>query len=481
MSEAWNQWEGHVVNGQFQLNTYLGGSGQNAVFLVNDPARELPPAAIKLVVADPSNAELQLARWRAIQKLSHPNLIRLLDTGRCRLGDRDLVFAVMEYAEENLAQIVPERSLTVEETRLMLAPALDALAYLHGQGFVHGRLKPGNVLATGDQLKLASDSLCPTGESLCGPEKPAVYDPPEVSAGGARTPAADVWSLGVTLTEVLTQRLPSWLDAQSEPVLPDNLPAQFREVVRGCLRRDAQSRWTIADVAAHLSGKPPQQPPVVVVEKPAPQKPPRMVAEKPLPQTTPAPLRPTGHAAAVGSREISSVWRSAFPIALAVVGVVALLAGFKFLHHPPEAQPDAAVAKSEPALPKPDPGSPTRASGMKPQPASLRSDVRPAADNPSPTTDAGPGVVQRVLPNVPKKSSETIRGTVRVTVRADVDPSGKVAEAELDTPGPSKYFARLALEAAQKWQFVSSSQNVDREFLLNFEFRSSGIRAFATR
>jgi TonB family protein len=526
MSEAWNQWEGHLVNDKLQLNTYLGGSGENAVFLANDPERELPPTAIKLVPADAASAELQLARWRAIQKLSHPNLIRLLDAGRCRLGDRDLIFAVMEYAEENLAQVVPERPLTVEETREMLTPTLNALAYLHGQGFVHGRLKPGNVLATGDQLKLASDSLCPAGESLCGPERPAVYDPPEVTGGGARTPAADVWSLGVTLTEVLTQRLPSWRDAQAEPVLPENLPAPFLEMVRGCLRREAQSRWTIANIAACLAGKPVQPPQrLVVAEKPSPQTPVRMVAAKPLPvvpkrplpQTNPARPGPAERAPAVSSQGTSWVWRSAFPVALAVVGVAVLLAGFKFLRHPPEAQPETAAAKSEPApsLPKPDPGSPTRASrggvgdpgsptrasrggvgdpgspragnrvdataGMKPQPASLRTEVGPAADNPGPASDAGPGVVQRVLPDVPQKASHTIHGTIRVIVRADVDPSGKVAEAELDSPGPSRYFARLALEAAQKWQFVSSSQDVYREFVLNFEFRNSGIRAFATR
>jgi TonB family protein len=498
MSEAWNQWEGHLVNDQFQLNTYLGGSGENAVFLANDPERELPPTAIKLVPAHEASAELQLARWRAIQKLSHPNLIRLLDTGRCRLGDRDLIFAVMEYAEENLAQIVPERPLTVEETREMLAPTLNALAYLHGQGFVHGRLKPGNVLATGDQLKLASDSLCPAGESLCGPERPAVYDPPEVAGGGARTPAADVWSLGVTLTEVLTQRLPSWRDAQAQPVLPENLPAPFLEMVRGCLRREVQSRWTIANIAACLAGKPVQQPHLVVAERPSPQRPARMVAEKPLPlvpkkplpQTKPAPSRPMG-APVVSSQGTSWVWRSAFPVALAVVGFAVLFAGFKFLRHPPETQPDVA-AKSEPApsLPKPTPGFPTSpqagnhvdaSRGMQPQPASLRSEVQPVVDNPSPTGDASTGVVQQVLPNVPQKASSTIHGTIRVIVRADVDPSGKVAEAELDTPGPSRYFARLALEAAQKWQFASSSQDVYREFLLNFEFRNSGIRAFATR
>src|SRR5262249_18728302 len=332
--EAWTQWEGHVVNDQFQLNKYLGGSEQSGVFITHDPGRERPPAVIKLVATDPANAELQLARWRAVLGLSHPNLIRLLETGRCRLGERDLVFAVMEYAEENLAQIVPERPLTAQETREMLAPTLDALAYLHGQGFVHGRLKPGNVLATSDQLKLSSDSVCPLGESFSGAEKPSVYDPPEAE-GGARTPAADIWSLGMTLAEILTQRLPS-RPPETEPELPKGLLAPFAEIVRGCLRLDAQSRLTIAKIAERLNPKPPQPAPRARHATPSPQSPPARAHAKPV-QARPA--------LAVSSRETSWVWRSAFPVALAVVGVAALLVGFRFLRHPTEAQPYAAAVR----------------------------------------------------------------------------------------------------------------------------------------
>ncbi len=40
---------------------------------------------------------------------------------------------------------------------------IDALTYLHGQGLAHTRIKPGNILATGDQLKISSDTLCEIG------------------------------------------------------------------------------------------------------------------------------------------------------------------------------------------------------------------------------------------------------------------------------------------------------------------------------
>src|SRR5260370_9045212 len=156
MTEAWNQWQGQVINGEFRLQKYLGGSEQSAVFLTELPGQNPKPAAIKLIPAgtsNPSNVDLQLSRLRLAMGLSHPHLIRLLDMGRCQLGSIDLLFVVMECAEENLAQILPERQLTSAETSDTLKPTLEALAYLHGKGLVHGHLKPANIIAIADKLK----------------------------------------------------------------------------------------------------------------------------------------------------------------------------------------------------------------------------------------------------------------------------------------------------------------------------------------
>ncbi|HKF22443.1 MAG TPA: protein kinase, partial [Candidatus Angelobacter sp.] len=154
MTQASSLWEGQIVNNEFHLKKYLGGSDQSRVFLTEYSGQQ---AAIKLISADAGNLERQLQRLELAKKLSHPHLIRVFQTGRCRLDTTDLIFAVMEYAEENLAQIVPERRLTAEEARQMLDPALEALSFLHGQGYVHGRVKPANIMASGDKLKLSSD------------------------------------------------------------------------------------------------------------------------------------------------------------------------------------------------------------------------------------------------------------------------------------------------------------------------------------
>src|SRR5262249_39052751 len=144
------------------------------------------------------------------------------------------------------------RPLTPAEAREMLEPVLDALAFVHGKGFAHGHLKPANIMAVGDQLKVSSDGLCRTGQLSGPPEKPSVDDPPEIACKGF-SPAGDVWSLGMTLVEALTQRLPTWEGREQEqPVLQQTLPAPFLDIARLCLRRDPQGRLTVADIAARL-------------------------------------------------------------------------------------------------------------------------------------------------------------------------------------------------------------------------------------
>jgi TonB family protein len=88
-------------------------------------------------------------------------------------------------------------------------------------------------------------------------------------------------------------------------------------------------------------------------------------------------------------------------------------------------------------------------------------------------------VAQQVVPEVPQSARDTIRGTVRVGVRISVDSAGNVTEAELDSPGPSKYFAHLALEAAQQWRFEPpkvEGRNVLSDWLLHFQFTGQGTK-----
>ena len=72
-----------------------------------------------------------------------------------------------------------------------------------------------------------------------------------------------------------------------------------------------------------------------------------------------------------------------------------------------------------------------------------------------------------------------IDGVIKVTVRVTVDSAGNVGEASLEGPGPSRYFARLAIEAARKWKFDSAADGGPRAWLLRFEFSRNGVSARA--
>jgi hypothetical protein len=247
-TEVWVGWENQIVNGVYPLRRFLGGSNHSAVFLTQYRPEGVTNAAIKLVPADTLETEAQLVRWGTAATLNHPHLIRLFDVGRCHIGGRVYLYVVMEYADQTLAQLLPRRALSPEETRDMLIPALSALNFLHRNSLVQGQMKPTNLLVVGDQVKLASDAIRSTGKLSSGILRASLHDPPELEDGEI-SPAGDIWGLGVTLVEALTQHPPSWPDAKSETVsLTASIPPLFVDTVQRCLNRTPANRPSAAEL-----------------------------------------------------------------------------------------------------------------------------------------------------------------------------------------------------------------------------------------
>jgi TonB family protein len=298
MPESWKECEGQVVDGQFPLVQHLGGSDHSVVFQTQRNNSQ-DKFAIKFIPAAPASADAQLSRWKAAAQLSHPNLIKVYESGRYNLGGIDMLYVVMEHASENLAEFLPHRALSPSETRDMLEPFVDALGYLHGKGFVHGNIRPANILAIDDQLKLSSDSIRSANEAPLGAAKSDAYAAP-ASAPGKSSEAADVWSLGVTLVETLTQRVPDGTN------VPDSLPEPFLDIARHALQTNPQQRWTIADISQKLNPKaapppPPAPGPAVSQTLPEAAKPAIVAAPsaKSAPKDTAPPPAPRKPAASV--------------------------------------------------------------------------------------------------------------------------------------------------------------------------------------
>jgi TonB family protein len=78
------------------------------------------------------------------------------------------------------------------------------------------------------------------------------------------------------------------------------------------------------------------------------------------------------------------------------------------------------------------------------------------------------------MPDVLPGARESIRGQVNVSVRVSVDASGNVSNATLDSAGPSKYFAKVALQAAQQWKFKPTRNAGSSAWILQFQFTQAG-------
>jgi TonB family protein len=489
MSNTWKQWEGQIVNRKLPLLRYLGGSEHCAVFLTERHEGErLVKAAIKLIPAASDDGELQLSRWQQAAELSHPHLIPLHEMGRFEMHGVPCVYVVMECAEENLAQVLPGRALMPAEAREMLESVLDVLSYLHRKGFVHGHIKPVNIMASGEQLKVSSDGLRRAGESLEGPGDPDAHDAPENAHGALPTPhpmspAGDIWSLGMTLVETLTQNLPVIRTAeQQDPQLPRSLQEPFLDIARHCLRHHPEDRWTVAQITARLESR--AAAPLPRIVPPEAHTPP--LATQPLAQESWPPARRRKYA---GSIAVGFV-----------LVLLAILAGPKLLRRHADAPQVSTAVQEQPLIPpaptkaapspQEHPIKPSRPIVAEKERSSKPPVPMPASIHPEtiheedplvaklPAGSVGHGeVAHQVSPDVLQSARNSIRGTVRVSVKVDVDRSGNVEDAELESRGPSKYFARAALEAAQLWKFKppkAGGRGVLSTWIIQFEFTRDG-------
>ena len=443
-TETWKAWEGRVVDGKFLIRRQLGVSGHSAVFLTELPGTA-QKAAIKLVAADGAEIDRQLARLRSTAKLSHPHLLRVFESGRCRLDSSSFVYVVTEYAEEDLSEILPQRPLAPSEVSELLPPLLDALSYLHDKGYVHGRVKPSNVLAVGDQLKLSADSITAIAEPSSARRRRDVYDAPETAAGIV-SPAGDVWSIGVTLVAAITQNVA--LAEQSDPGkpgLPDSIPEPYRGIARECLHLDPKRRCSLAEIRARL---------------------------QPAGRSVPAALEP--------AKAPQRSTKSRKPIyALVLVCIAVVLLAFSIFRSRGKNSSEQTTAAPEQPASQAAPVAPAAA----PAPEAARSAPEPATPAKTPTSSEG-AVLHQVMPDLPQSAKSTIRGTIKIGVVVDVDSSGKVKAARFKSAGPSRYFAGKTLAAAEQWQFSPPQSNGEptaSTWLLQFRLRRSGVEASSQR
>ncbi len=253
---------------RWRLLELLGSGGQATVWLAED--RVLGQrVALKILRAE-ADRRTQ-ARWleevRQGRRLSHANLIRIFDV--VEASDRPV--AVMEYVGGGtLADRVRDTGgQPIDDVVSWTQDVLSVLGYLHEQRIVHRDVKPSNLLLTEDgrvklsdlglvrSLDRASD-LTGTLEGVGTPR----FMAPEQLRGEPPTPACDLYSLGVTLYQLLTGRLPfdgdsafqiadGHLHADPKPVreLRPDCPRWFAAWIERLLEKDPRARFLSTDAA----------------------------------------------------------------------------------------------------------------------------------------------------------------------------------------------------------------------------------------
>jgi TonB family protein len=434
-TERWKEWEGRLVDGKFPLQQWIGSSYYSSVFVTERSEGSPSQSVIKLIGAEDVDVNAQLSLWAEAAKLSHPHLIPLFAYGRCKIDDTPMIYVVMEYAEENLAEIIPVRPLSDDETLEMLRPTAQALAFLHGAGFVHSCIRPSNIMAVGNRLKLSSDRLRRLAQGR--PTEPrSVYDAPEVVVSGFG-PASDIWSLGATLVSVLTQKEPKTDSRdQGRDAALSQVSEPIQGIVRLCLQVEPAKRPAADTILQSLSRA-------------------QLGTEPAANASAPAQIRRDQP----GRRIVLLLFM------LAAVLFAVFIAG-KFMGH------QSSVPESEARTQNSQPENPGANSAVAPSP------------RPSPQ----PGIVQgnalsQIMPEVSQNALHTVTGRIKVGVEVAVDASGKVSSARLKSAGPSQYFSTRALAAARQWKFNPAHVNgqaVASEWILRFQFARTSMQVFPT-
>ncbi len=258
--------------GEYELLEKFGMGGMGIVYKARQRQHDRV-VALKMIRRDQIGGEHEIQRFRseaeAVARLDHPHIIPLYEVGE-HCGRH--FFSMLLIESGSLMTHQPRLSKDQRKSAQILATVARAVHYAHQHGILHRDLKPANILLDAEDQPYVSDfglaknlddqfSMTQTGAVLGTPS----YMAPEQAAGkhGKGSPAADVYSLGAILYELLTGQPPFAAETplatlkqlqEQEPRPPCSINRKVHRdletICLKCLQKDPQSRYPTAEALA---------------------------------------------------------------------------------------------------------------------------------------------------------------------------------------------------------------------------------------
>lgn len=247
------------------LSKPLGAGAIGVVYLATEFSTKRP-IALKIIRQNLSSSyQVRNRTWvEANMSFMHPNVVRML--GVCQEERPDGVLCLLsEYISGETFDVYSSKLNSLDPLYKIInilkcsIPILDALEYIHKIGVIHRDIKPSNIMITYDGVpKLMDFGISGFGREINTPSGfmgTALYAPPEVINGLLDDTRSDIYSMGVTLYELLTGSNP--FSAETQEKIFENqfyydlprtniIPRQLLKVLRKSTEKDIDKRYSSA-------------------------------------------------------------------------------------------------------------------------------------------------------------------------------------------------------------------------------------------
>ena len=262
---------GMILGGRYEILEHIGSGGMADVYKAKC-RKSNRYVAVKVLRKEYSDDETLVRRFnseaRSTAGLDHPNVVRILDEG----NDQGIHYIVMELAEGMTLKRYIRRygRLSVRETVDFAIQIASGIQAAHEHNIVHRDIKPQNIIVSDSgHIKVTDFGIAKaaTGDTIASSTMGSVrYLSPEQARGGYSDARSDIYSLGITMYEMATGKVPfdgentvaiALMHLRDEIVPPRNyfpdIPVSLEKIILKCTKKRPEERYqTAAELIADL-------------------------------------------------------------------------------------------------------------------------------------------------------------------------------------------------------------------------------------